>query len=107
MIVGDRVLCKSDYSWDKSDNIFNNGEYYTIVGMRYTDDYENHYGKRIWEDIKDKEFIPSEWVEVMGKGGYVRHFSLIKMEDFNYFYDYFKDIRELRREKLEKLGSRL
>lgn len=103
MNVGDSILCKTDFVF-RDMNLFYEGEYYLIRSIFYVDDYKEHFGS-FWVMAS---YVPSYWVEVCGYNGLVRQFSLIRVCDFNYFYDYFKSVSELRRDKLVKIsGSRL
>lgn len=108
MKAGDKLICKKDYpSHDTNskygNKLFNAGRVYIIEKVWYIDDYEKYYGSRIWKDIACRNYVPSYWVSVYNNELSVRHFSLIKMADCNYFYEHFKSIGEIRKEKLERL----
>lgn len=112
MRVGDKVLCKKDFTHNK-DIIFREGLYYTIEKLWYIDDYETYYGSS-WQIIKNKSqhIPPSDWVEIYGTpcknyNNPIRHFSLIKVGECNYINEYFKSVGEIRKEKLKKIRRSL
>lgn len=106
MKVGDKLLCIKDFvsgSYNDYDNYFDEDSYYLVSRLWYIGNYREYFGDRVYGMRDNVDYKPSYWVEVVGNYGVVRHFSLLKMGKSNYVYDYFKSIRDIRRDKIRRI----
>jgi hypothetical protein len=84
------------------------GRRYDILREFYISDYESHF-RYIWHNFTEEDkntYVPSLWYEI-SDGSTIRHFSLIRMGELNYFGDYFYTIQEERSLKILKIEDRL
>lgn len=98
MNIGDRVLCKNNFVRDGC-VMFQENNYYTVTKCWYVNDFKQEFGSYFYVP---SNFMPCYWVEIISSLN-VRHFSLVRIGDFNYLSDYFFTIPELRKLKIKKL----
>jgi hypothetical protein len=110
MKVGDKVLCKKDFSLLQNDEIlFHKDRFYEITKIFFVDNCEEHFGISFCGLVEQKDFEKgfknSYWFEIFNENGRVRHFSLTKMLDLNYFNEYFYSTKETRKNNLLKINE--
>lgn len=105
MKKGDKVICIKSYDINNRHiPLYIKDHCYTIKDKWFEYSYHNYFktlpdGKKVL-DYYTK--TPCFWVK-MTDGQ--RNFSLTKIEDINYFYEFFIPFKQIRKQKLLKLNE--
>ena len=100
----DSITCIKDYGLiGNKSSFFEKNKKYTIVDVRYISDYKKHFNGI--DAINYENLTPSTWITIINFEGDIREFSVKKMKDINYLYDYFIHPTKILNNKLKKIKN--